>query len=576
MDLSYWKLKESSTEAYKNPPPVASCPPSLWPHFFSHDLLTKKQIEDFLSCPMSALTDPFKLKDMDKAVERLERAFLNKETVGIYGDFDMDGTCALVLVKTCLEKLGFKKVLYRQPKRLKEGYGFHFHHVEALFNEGACVLITVDVGVTELETVKKAKKLGMDVILTDHHTPKEDLPEAFAIINPHQKKCSSQLEYLCGTGVGFYLMWALSKRLKEKNLIDNELSLKDVLDCFAIGTLSDVVPLLKDNRILTRYGLKVLEKTTRKGLKQLLKTLNMEKQPLSGEDVYLKITPKLNALSRLELDLLPLDVFFETNSDEAESMIEKVMKYNELRKKHQMKAEERSHALVNEDYKKGFVFVWSQHFHRGVLGIVASRLVDHYKVPSLVAGLDSEDCFVGSVRVPRHFKGNVLDVLEKCKKHLTHFGGHKKACGFGFKKDQAKNLFQSLEDNFKPYQKKQDEKDFLFYDSEIKLSDINSSFLTWYDQMEPFGPYFEAPLFYIKNLDVVRVTVLKKQHFKFALKQEGKLQHALWFFPPFSHSLNQNPLQKGDRVEVIAQLKRNYFRGENQLQLYINDIKKIS
>lgn len=569
-----WILKEESERAYEVPCPIDEIPFPLWQVLFSRNLKEKDSIEDFTKCSLNDLKHPSSLYGMDKACDRLLKAYKEKEKIGIYADFDLDGTPGLALMKKGLEEMGFLKPFYYQPKRLSEGYGFHEHVVEDWAKKGVSLIITIDVGVTETKTCKKAKDLGVDVILTDHHIPKEELPEAFTIINPHQKDCTSSLEHLCGTGVAFYLIWALSLHMKENSLLSSKDFLKEIMDCFPIGTLSDVVALKGENRILTKHGLDLLKDTKRQGLKSLLKILDLDQRALTEKDICLKLNPHLNALSRMEKDLLPLDVFLEEDKDRAHEMALQVLEYNKMRKRYQKEAEILAHDQVKKEGLPDFVFVYNERFHHGVLGIVASRLVDAYKRPSFVAG-EKKDSWVGSVRVPSFLNVDALKALEDCASYLIRFGGHRKAAGFELQKGKEKDFSSALKEHFKSQKLSFDEESFV-YDAELSLKDLNPFFMKWYDDLRPFGPGFLEPLFFLPQLALNRIQLLKKTHYKFHFQSEGISQEALWFFPKEDHPIFDIPLKRGEVVDVLGSLDWNHYQGRKTLQIHIRDMKRAS
>ncbi|MGZ3798449.1 MAG: single-stranded-DNA-specific exonuclease RecJ, partial [Pseudobdellovibrionaceae bacterium] len=282
-------------------------PPLIGQILASRGFSDSSQVDKFLFPKLTSLKEPLLLKGMDQAVARLGQAALHKEKVCIYADFDLDGTSGLALLKLGMQALGFADVIHYQPKRLSEGYGFHAHAVEELHKQGVTLIVTVDVGITANPAVEKAQALGIDVILTDHHLPGAVLPPAFVIVNPNQKSDDSGLGYLCGAGVAFYLLRALKRYFFDHpTLPKNNFDLKEVLDFFTIATLTDMVPLLEDNRVLVKHGLLKLSETRRPGLRALLAELGLENRPLTSQDVAIRFAPKLNALSRMECGILPI------------------------------------------------------------------------------------------------------------------------------------------------------------------------------------------------------------------------------------------------------------------------------
>ena len=267
-----WKHRGEEAES---PPPPAALPRLVWDVMNARGFKTEDAIQQWLNPSLKNLRDPFTLFDMDKAIARLVKAREDQEHLVIYADYDLDGTSACALLLTAFEWMGFKNVSFYQPKRLTEGYGLHNVAIQKLFDKGARLLVSVDLGITAVEEVEFASSLGMESIITDHHLPKEKLPDAVAVVNPNRGNCPSNLSHLCGTGVAFYLVLALKRALQEQGLLETDFDPKELLDCFVIGTVTDMVPLIHENRVLVKHGLVQLAKTKRPGLRVLLQALGL-------------------------------------------------------------------------------------------------------------------------------------------------------------------------------------------------------------------------------------------------------------------------------------------------------------
>jgi single-stranded-DNA-specific exonuclease len=318
--MPLWKPRANQSEKLIGPFP------DLIARVLASRGLTQEKLDDLLNPKLAALKDPMSMKGMKVAVERLVKAYKNKEKICIYADFDLDGTSGLAILKQGFEKIGYKEVAYYQPKRLSEGYGFHAEAVEELVALGITLIVTVDVGITSFKAFEKAKQLGIDVILTDHHLPAETLPDALTVVNPNQKNCTSGLGYLCGAGVAFYLLRALKRAFyDDPDLPKNAWDLKEVLEFFCIGTLTDMVPLIEDNRTLVKLGLKVIAGTDKPGLRTLLEALGLDGRELTSQDVAIRFAPKLNALSRMESDILPAQIYLETDYKKAQQMVSQII-----------------------------------------------------------------------------------------------------------------------------------------------------------------------------------------------------------------------------------------------------------
>ena len=547
-------------------------------------LHSSASIENWIFPKLSDLRDPFSIKDMDLAVDRLLQALKNQETVAIYGDFDLDGTPGVALLREGLSALGFESIKHYQPKRLSEGYGFHIHAVEKLKEQGVSLIVTVDVGITDIETVDRAQQIGVDVIVTDHHLPKMSeggtdflIPKAVAVVNPNRPDCSSGLGHLCGTGVGFFLILALRRCLQEQGLLNRDFNPKSLLDLFAVATLTDMVPLVEENRVLVKHGILELAKTQRPGLQLLLKELGLWGRPLTGDDVAIRFSPKLNALSRMEMGTLPLDVFLVDSVKKAKELIVDVMDKNQLRVKLQKEAEAHAIKVIGENADQPFVWVYSKDYHKGVVGLVATKLSQKYWVPAFVGSCTSEDTITGSARLPDDSSGvNLVEALSSAKESLSHFGGHAAASGFSLSLDNAESLGKSLNQFFSNQrpgaspslsQRK--------YDAAMVLRDLTPDFMKWYESLGPFGVGFESPVFCIENLTLESVRELSGGHLKLKVKDnEGYCLEALWFYPDLSHEIFENgDLLAGMGLSVLAEPQWNYFAGRRSLQLLLKDIR---
>lgn len=564
--MAIWKDKSKNVSVSDGPKPY----PELIGKLLTARGFDESKIDFILNPKLSLLKEPMLLLGMDKAVERIKQAYCNNEKICIYADFDLDGTSGLAILKQALERLGFKEVSYYQPKRLSEGYGFHAHAVEELKTIGIDLIITVDVGITSHKAFEKAKELNIDVILTDHHLPSETLPDAFCVVNPNQKMCTSELGYLCGAGVAFYLARALKRAFAEDpKLPHNEWDLKELLDLFCIATLTDMVPLIEDNRVLVKHGMHVLQNTQKVGLQALMEALELSGRALSSQDVSIKFAPKLNALSRMESDILPIHIYLEKNLTQARSMVDQILKNNQTRQSLQSDAEGKAFALLKDWDKEDFIFVSSEEFHRGIIGLIATKLSQEFNRPAFVGSQNSEGMIVGSGRLPTGHESSLVDALGFAKDALNRFGGHSAAAGFELLATNKELLISGLEKFYQQLKlgKREVEIDF---DVTAELSDVNSHFMKWYDHIGPYGVGFTTPLFRFNNLVLKKMTELKGGHFKVQFLDGHNTMDALLFSP----SSNQRELlQAGKTYDVLGEIQWNYFRNKQTVQILIKDLK---
>lgn len=519
---------------------------------------------------LANLRDPNRLLGMDIAIDRIVIAFEKNEIVALYGDFDLDGTSAIALLYTAFTRLGFKNLVLYQPTRLTEGYGFHVHAVEALKQKGVTLIITADVGITAISAAVKCRELGIDLIITDHHLPAAEKPDAYALINPNQGNCTSELGDLSGVGVAFYLCWALRRKLIQLNKItESALDLKELLDCFVIGTLTDMVPLRDENRILVKHGLLQLAKTKRPGLRFLLDELDLLGRDLSSQDVAIRFAPKLNALSRMEKNIRPLDLFMVESEVEARNLMGQVIEQNDLRVSLQAEAEQLAMAMSKDWIDKPFIFIYDSSFHKGIIGLVATRLSQAFKKPAFVGSLAEGGVIVGSSRAPQNWGGNLVEVLGHASNLFHRFGGHSNAAGFEYSLELAPKIIETFE-LFFATQDSAPKKHQVTYDIELNLRDVTPNFMNWVEKMGPFGQTFEVPIFKISGVEIISTKELRGGHRRVELKCDGFTMEALLFGPSEHHLMT---LGNHRIVDVLAEIQWNYFQNRKRMQLLIKDMR---
>lgn len=568
-----WTLRESENEA-QNPSKIEG----QWPELIGKVLAARgfassSEVDKLLFPKLVDLKDPLVLKGMSQALERLGQAYLNKEKICIYADFDLDGTSGLALLKTGMLALGFPDVLHYQPKRLAEGYGFHAHAVEELQKQGVSLIITVDVGITAHAAIDKANELGVDVILTDHHLPADTIPNAFVVVNPNQGDCPSGLGYLCGAGVAFYLVRGLKRYFHDHpQLPKNNWDLKEVLDYFTIGTLTDMVPLVDDNRVLVKHGLVKLAETKRAGLRALLEELDLVNRPLTSQDVAIRFAPKLNALSRMESGILPIDIFLLDDPSQARDMVRQVMKNNSTRVQLQGDAEAEAQEILKVWPHQDFVFVASKNFHRGVLGLIATKLTQVYNKPAFVGSVGDDGMIVGSARLPQGQEACLVQAMSSAQELLSRFGGHSAAAGFEVAESRVSGFIGKLADHFADLREKPKPLE-IFYDVEAGLSEVSEGLMKWYDFVGPFGAGFAIPLIHFTNIQVLSKRELKGGHLRLKIADaDGGTSAEALLFTPTPRQLASLTVVPGF-YHILGELQWNYFAGQKTVQILIRDLK---
>jgi single-stranded-DNA-specific exonuclease len=538
------------------------------------NLLDSAQIEGFLFPKLQNLKDPFLIKNMDVAVQRLADAFVKKEKVAIYADFDLDGTSGLALMSTALKDLGYENIVPYQPARLAEGYGFHPEAVDVLAQESVSLIVTVDVGITAIEACVRAQEFKIDVIITDHHLPGGQLPGCLAVVNPNQAGDESKLGYLSGAGVAFYLLRGLKRELVQRGVAAAEkFDLKNVLEFFTIATLTDMVPLIDDNRVLVKHGLLKLSQTEKPGLKALKAAVGLDGRNLTSQDVAIRLAPKLNALSRMGSDILPVDILLCEDGQKAQQLIHQVLENNQMRVQLQGAAETEIQNFIASAGEQNFLFMVSPQFHRGLVGLLATKLSNDSQRPSFVGSLDPETGqVVGSARRPPGFDGCLVEILTSAKDHLKRFGGHSQAAGFEFSYSQLDSIKAAMQNYFTAQQFKESIREQV-YDTELEFSEISPQLMKWLEFLGPFGVQFQSPLFCFKKIRLQGIKELRGGHLRLTcVNHDGTgVQEGLLFSP----TRYQRDLltERSMTYDVLGELQWNYYNGQQNMQLLIKDLR---
>jgi single-stranded-DNA-specific exonuclease len=361
---------------------------------------------------------------------------------------------------------------------------------------------------------------------------------------------------------------ALRRALKEQDLLINDFDIKSLLDCFAIATIADMVPLIQENRILVKHGLKVLEKTSMVGIRLLLEALKMSEKTLGAQDVAIRFVPKLNSLTRLDVDLKPIELFMVEDAAKAALMVQTVLKNNEHRVSLLDEAEELLEAMLLQKPEHEVLFFWSEHFHKGLVGLLATKLVNQFQRPAFVGSLTKNGVIVGSARAPEGSAVSVLSALQEAHAHLNKFGGHPAAAGFELSPEKAADFTHSLITSFSqqiqsaPLQK---------FDLRLSFLEIQR-FMHWWDHLEPFGQQFSAPIFQIESLSVQKISVMKNTHLKITFcDQKGYLMECVWFFPKQIDFFNG---KENKKFVLYCEPQWNEFMGSRRVQLLLKDLQE--
>ncbi|MCL4386879.1 MAG: single-stranded-DNA-specific exonuclease RecJ [Patescibacteria group bacterium] len=522
------------------------------------------------------LNDPYLLPDMEKAVERIIKALEEKEKIAIYGDYDVDGITATALLSNIFTKLRANFIAYI-PERGNEGYGLNIKAIDSLKKKDAKLIITVDCGILSFGEADYVKKQGIDLIITDHHEvrkseSKDVLPNCLAAINPKRTDSKYPFNELSGVGIAFKLASALLIELdKKKKLsefgITREWS-KWLLDLVALGTICDIVPLKGENRVLAFYGIKVLRKTRRIGLRFLASSASLDLTKITSHNIGFHLGPRLNASGRLEHANSSLRLLITENPSEAKELAKKLSDLNAKRQLLTQKILEEAKLELKGKEKDKLVFLKNKNWPAGVLGIVASRLVDECGKPVLILEEGIKES-KGSARSIKNF--SIIDALTKCEEFLITYGGHKKAAGVSVKNEHFIILNEKL---LKIADKEIREEDLIpeiIIDSKLELDETDDNLYLYVEKMEPFGYGNQVPIFLLENLKISVLNKVGKEgnHLKLAFESDGKSINGILFNA--SPDLN---LEVGDLVDSVCHLSQNEWLGIKKVELKIIEIKK--
>ncbi|GEM_PF-1122012 len=566
-------------------------PAKLRTYLEKFNLSTPQEMFDFLQPKLSTLENPYKIDNCEKASERLWNAFVNQETVLIYGDYDLDGTSGIILLYESFKALGFKNLHYFQPSKANDGYGLHAHVLEQLkVEKNIDVVVTVDVGITGNSACEKASELGIDVIVTDHHLAQDDLPKAYAIVNPNQPGDQSGLGYLCGCGVGFYLVRGLCKKWIEKGS-PVALDLKSILPYFAVATVTDMVPLVKDNRTLLKFAFESFKNVTNFGFKALLAELNLDNKKLDTSDIGLQLAPKINAITRMSAELKPIDLFFRTSQADAKAFAKGILKLNVERKQLQEAGLQeaktayedylKTNSVDSQDHHRVFFYA-SEKIHHGVTGLVASKMVESFG-GSFFIGAHSVDTgiVVGSSRKPDHINYSLVDLMATSKDSWIRFGGHANAAGFEYLKSNEAIIWNGSNEFLAAAKMEVGDADASRAISpsscvdpiELEWFDLNTHFFTWVQFLEPYGSHFPEPVFKLSKVPVLSVKVMKEKHFKLNVVNPHN-REALNFVLFNSTEEQRQLLNSLNReLDICFKIKKDTFNYNQRFQFIIESIE---
>jgi len=529
------------------------------------NLHTFEEARDYFRPDLKALHDPWLMKDMRKAVDRITAAISAQEKILVFGDYDVDGTTAVATMFQFLRKIyDPEQIDFYIPHRYREGYGVSKRGIDFAFENNFSLIICLDCGIKSVDLIAYAAELGIDFIVCDHHLPDKQLPAAVAILNPKQFDCGYPFKDLCGCGVGFKLVSALAQHL---NVPEEEYHC--YLDLVAIAIAADIVPMVGENRVLAYYGLKRVNENPCAGIKALIE-LSGAKIPMHITNLVFIIAPRVNAAGRMDDGRKAVQMFIECNFEKALPLAEMLHADNSDRKEADTNITAEALSIINADddlVKRKSTVVFQPHWHKGVVGIVASRLIEHYYRPTIVL-TQSGDVIAGSARSVHGF--NLYEAIHACRDHLLGYGGHFAAAGMTMMPEQLETFivkFEEVVSNTIPPELLIPE---IIVDAEISFSDITSTFYKIICQMEPFGPENLRPVFVARNLvDTGYTRIVKDDHIRFSLSQ----QQIIFTGIGFNLAEKFHILQQKKPIDVVFTLDENEWNGNKHLQLKVIDFK---
>lgn len=524
---------------------------------------TFESSKKFFRPQLEHLHDPWLMKDMLKAVTRIIEAINNNENILVFGDYDVDGTTSVACMYQFLKSI-YPNIGFYIPHRYREGYGISKAGIDYANENNFSLIISLDCGIKSATLVEYAKQFNIDFVICDHHLPDEIIPDAVAVLDPKQKDCDYPFKELCGCGVGFKLMQALSEELK----LPSESYLK-YIDLVAVAIAADIVDITDENRVLAFYGLKKANENPAVSLKALLTLAGMQKQIHINTLVFI-VAPRINAAGRMDDARKAVQLFIEDDYDKALQLAGLLHNDNTERKEADISITEEALSIIENDEllkEKKTTVVYKENWHKGVVGIVASRLIENYYRPTVVL-TKSGDVIAGSARSVPGF--NLYEAIHACREHLLGYGGHFAAAGLSLNEDELPGFIESFE---KVVAATIDEALLvpeILIDAELSFKEINFTFLNILDQMEPFGPGNMRPVFISRNVtDTGYSKILKEQHIRFVLQQNGKTFTGIGFNMANKFDL----LDNRQPIDVVYTLDINEWNGERMIQLKVIDFK---
>ncbi len=530
-------------------------------------ITTPKQAEDFFHPSLSSLHDPFLMKDMNRAVDRISTAISRNEKILVYGDYDVDGTTSVALLYAFLRER-HSSLDYYIPDRYHEGYGLSIKGIDYAADTNCRLIIALDCGIKAVDRVKYARSKGIDIIICDHHLPGDEIPDATAVLDPKQPGCNYPYKELSGCGVGFKLMQAICR---VQNIPFEKIV--PYLDLVAVSIGSDIVPMTGENRILAYFGLQQINRSPRLGFQKIIEKAKI-RMPLAIEDVVFRIGPRINAAGRMESGSKAVELLVSQNPDEALTICDGIDRSNDDRRKKDTEITSEARRMVSDDSRAGnarTTVLFRQGWHKGVIGIVASRLIETYYRPTVILTESKDGFATGSARsVPGY---DLYQAIESCSDLLESFGGHMFAAGLTLKQENLKEFRERFEKFVSETIKEEHLVPSLNVDEEIPLEDVTPELFRYLERFQPFGPDNVAPVFVSRKVKTLGCQPVGNNgmHLKLSFaRHNAEPLGAIAFGQADMTDLFR---ENGGVVDIAYSIEMNEFRGKTSVQLNIKDIK---
>ena len=564
-----WVIKEKGDQVVvKQLADALGVSESLANLMVQRNITSPAEADAFFNPSLDYLHDPFLMKDMNIAVDRISTAIKKNERILVYGDYDVDGTTAVALMYSFL-KDQYSNVEYYIPDRYKEGYGVSFQGLDFAYQNNCKVVITLDCGIKAVEKVKYARTKGLDVIICDHHYPGDEIPKALAVLDPKQPSCSYPYKELSGCGVGFKLVHAYAR---VHGIPFSKIA--HYLDLVAVSIASDIVPITGENRVMAYFGLKRLNESPRTGLREIIRESEVTKA-LTIEDVVFKIGPRINAAGRMETGSKAVDLLVSSDSKLATGISKEINNFNIERRSVDRIITTEAMRMIAEDQRtvnSRTTVLYNPNWKKGVIGIVASRLIETYYRPTVIL-TESNGFATGSARSVQGY--DLYQAIEACSDLLESFGGHMYAAGLTLKKENIRPFMERFEQYVNGTITEEQLVPRIFIDTELSFSEINEEFFRTMSQFQPFGPENMSPVFVSRNVFDTgsgRMVGSSGEHLKLDLCQESTGQKSFSAIA-FSQANHFEYIKGGNPFDICYSLEMNEFRGNRNLQLNVRDIK---